>query len=214
MSYGHFSILFLDADEARRYVNDCKRHENRTAENYQDRLAAFRCIKHFTSHEDDDVKLSSSITANEGTRMAKERTEKPLPEFVKITKVGQTVAGKITRFGKGSLGTYFAILEPGLLRDVEGGQWDMFGSFAVNLSTDMIRKVDPAKDSGKFFVFKFASTEQTSKGGTKKIFKVLELEPDEERELIGKAKNHGDKAPPQAVPENAAKDDDEATDDY
>lgn len=44
MSYGHMSLQFLDPIEAQRFLDDCRRNGNRTAENYQDRVNANRCI--------------------------------------------------------------------------------------------------------------------------------------------------------------------------
>lgn len=38
------SRLWLDPDEARAYLAACKRDNNRTAENYAERIAARRCI--------------------------------------------------------------------------------------------------------------------------------------------------------------------------
>ena len=44
MSYGHATMMFLDPVEAQAYLDACERDKNRTAENYQDRVAAQRCV--------------------------------------------------------------------------------------------------------------------------------------------------------------------------
>lgn len=45
MAYGHSTLFFLNADEARSYLDSCARSGNYTAENYQDRVAAQNCIR-------------------------------------------------------------------------------------------------------------------------------------------------------------------------
>lgn len=45
MSYGHMSLFFANADEARDYLASCAESGNYTAENYQDRVNAQRCIR-------------------------------------------------------------------------------------------------------------------------------------------------------------------------
>lgn len=44
MSYGHMGMQFLDPVEAQRFLDECRANHNRTAENYQDRVNAERCI--------------------------------------------------------------------------------------------------------------------------------------------------------------------------
>ena len=122
--------------------------------------------------------------------MPKEREEREgarmLPEFVKITTVGQTVAGRVKKFGDNDNG-HFAVMEPVYLRDKVGGSWDKFGTAAVGLSTDILRKLDVQKDGGKFFLFQFVDTEATTRGGIKKKFKVYELDAAESSALDKKA---------------------------
>lgn len=200
-------MMFESVEQAQKYLDDCRHYRNQTSENYLDRVRAARFIR-LSSQDDADVKKASSTFSNEET-MPVERKEKPLPEFVKITKEGQSVAGRIVRFGKGKLGTHFVILSPIFLRDQQGGQWEKYGEAAVNLSTDMLRKVDLAKDAGKFLVFNYTQKVATEQGGEKKIFRVLELDDKEIKELDGKAKNNGNAKPPAAAKPEPSDYDDE-----
>lgn len=46
MSYGHSPLFFKNAEEAQAYLDGCAKSSNYTAENYQDRVRAQRCIRH------------------------------------------------------------------------------------------------------------------------------------------------------------------------
>lgn len=45
MAYGHTRLFFATAAEAQAYLDSCRASMNYTAENYQDRVAAQRCIR-------------------------------------------------------------------------------------------------------------------------------------------------------------------------
>lgn len=45
MAYGHMPLFFATAVEAQAYLDSCRESNNYTAENYQDRVAAQRCIR-------------------------------------------------------------------------------------------------------------------------------------------------------------------------
>lgn len=45
MAYGHMSLFFANAEEAWAYLDSCRASSNYTAENYQDRVNAQRCIR-------------------------------------------------------------------------------------------------------------------------------------------------------------------------
>lgn len=141
----------------------------------------------------------------------KERESKPLAEFVKITKIGQTIAGKMTRYSPGTEGNSpFVVFEPAFLREEVGGKWTGYGNAAFGLSTDIARKAD-AKDVGKWLLFQFHDTEPTNKGGVKKLFKVYELDAAEVTALQGKA-GLGAGLPAFATPEREPGEDDSDSD--
>lgn len=120
--------------------------------------------------------------------MATERTERPL-EFVSLTKVGQTVAGKVKSYNpKGEKTSGFVLLSPIFLRDTPTGDWIGFASGALNLSTDIARKFDQDRDMGTRMLFNFHAEEKTSRGGVKKLVKVWTLEDAEAAAIAGKAK--------------------------
>jgi hypothetical protein len=124
--------------------------------------------------------------------MANERQAAPQPkaDFARMTRPGQSIAGKIVRFGATDNGA-FAVFSPGYLREQIGGEWEKYGTVAVGLSTDIRDKIDEKTDKNKSFVFVYDRNEPTSRGGQKKIFKVLELDDKEAGELDAKSKFRG-----------------------
>lgn len=107
-----------------------------------------------------------------------ERNAPKLAEFYKFTRVGQAVAGRITKIKHNDNGP-IATVSPVLIRRSRNAKWERFAEVAIGLSTDARVKVDMARDTGKFMLFEFDSTEPTSKGSPRKIFRVAELSRDE-----------------------------------
>lgn len=122
-----------------------------------------------------------------------------LAEFVKITTIGQSVAGQVKSFGVNDNGA-LVVMEPVLLRDGHDGKWQRYGTVAVGLSADLAAKVDEKKDVGKFLQFTFARTEPTKFGNNKKIFLVAELSLDEIREIAKEAEDMTGQPLPKSVP--------------
>lgn len=117
--------------------------------------------------------------------MPQERTTAPLGSFYKFTKIGQKVAGIIKRYGTGENGP-FVNMEPVLIRDGKGEQFQAFLTCGVGLSTDLNLKVNQ-NDVGKAVSFEFVDTEPTKKGSNKKIFRVHILDRAELVELASDA---------------------------
>lgn len=124
--------------------------------------------------------------------MAKEREAKPgarvLPEFIKLTRVGQSVAGKIVKFDKNENGDFFT-LAPVFVREKLGGVWLRYDAAAFGITADIARKIDddPTLEVNRWLVFYFKDTEATTRGTKKKLFKVSELEPAEVKALLARA---------------------------
>lgn len=120
----------------------------------------------------------------------RQATPQPKADFAKMARPGQSIAGKIVRFGTTDNGD-FAVFSPGYLREQIGGEWEKYGTVAVGLSTDIREKIDQKNDKNKSFIFLYDRNEPTNRGGQKKIFKVLELDDREAGELDAKSKFRG-----------------------
>ena len=125
-------------------------------------------------------------------QMGKERgeREKVNVQFAKITRIGQSVAGTITRFGENDNGPFMILGGDGSFayaREQPGAEWQKFESFAVGLSTNLAEKIFPDKDKGSAFACRYRDNEKTSRGGEKKMFKVLHLDAAELAEIDSKA---------------------------
>lgn len=119
--------------------------------------------------------------------MATERTAAPgkrlLPEFLKFTRIGQQVCGRITKYEQNKNGP-FVVMEPVLVMEKDG-TWSRYAGAALGLTTDLGRKII-AGDVGKFLQVVFRDTEPTDQGSDKKIFAVLDLDNDEIRAIAAK----------------------------
>lgn len=116
--------------------------------------------------------------------MPTERNVRPMSGFLKFTKIGESVAGKIEKYMSGGENGPFVIIAPALVG--RNGKVEQWGSVAVGLTTDLKLKVTK-DDEGKFLGFRFKETEPTTKGSQKKIFSVVEYTLDEIRELSNTA---------------------------
>ena len=126
--------------------------------------------------------------------MAKEREAKPISSFFKFTDIGDMAAGTIREFRKSQFGEFF-VLSPAFLRRGRKGKVERYESAAITIASDMISKIDSSKDKGLSLSITFDDTEPTKKGSPKKLYKVLELEPQEQKQLASTADNeHRDEA--------------------
>ena len=110
--------------------------------------------------------------------MAQERKAKPMGAFFKFTEIGQSVAGKIAEFKNGA-DNVFMIIDSPVLRSSKKEKPVQYLTAAVGLATDIATKIDRRKDAGKYFYIEYNDTEPTTKGSPKKLFKVLEITPQE-----------------------------------
>jgi hypothetical protein len=106
--------------------------------------------------------------------MAKQREAAPLAEFVKITKVGQQVIGRVAKYFQNSNGPAVT-LSPVILRSSNSGAGDRYAELALGLSTDLAQKVSLA-DVGKVIACAFTATRPSTKGSDTKLFQVFELD--------------------------------------
>jgi hypothetical protein len=138
--------------------------------------------------ESDDTDTKQNVAhTQEDFFMATERNEaeKINAQFVKITRIGQTVAGTIKQFGKNSVSEFF-VLSPAYAREQVGGEWMKFESMAVGLSAGLVRKINADRDKGINILCHYRDDEQTEHG-VKKVFKVMQLDTAELAEIEGKA---------------------------
>lgn len=169
----HTDLLFLNDEESRRF------HERGARDTSQ-------------SKPGDDKK--NRLRAQEDFfKMATERhePEKVNAQFVKITRIGQTVAGTITRFGENDNGTFMILGGDGksfaYAREQLGGEWMKLESFAVGLSAGLVRKIQQDRDKGIVVLCHYRDDEKTEKGGVKRIFKVVQLDASELADIEAKA---------------------------
>jgi hypothetical protein len=118
--------------------------------------------------------------------MPQEREAAPMGAFFKFTELGQSIAGRIAKYGNHEQNGPFVTLAPVLVWPSRGGKPMRYLTAAVGLSTDLKLKVR-AEDVGTFMSFTFRDTEPTTKGAALKRFKVLTLTGEEMRELAADA---------------------------
>ncbi len=149
-----------------------------------------------TSYSDgDDEKQNAVHAQTEIWKMAQELKEqdKLKEQWAKITRVGQTVAGTITRFGDNEQGPFMILGNVegkgpfAYAREQVGGEWMKHNAFAVGLSAGLVRKINTDKHKGAAVLCHFHDTEVMEKGGTKKLFKVMVLDAAELAEIESKA---------------------------
>jgi hypothetical protein len=137
--------------------------------------------------------LNKRPADNQQKEMFNMPTERAEPDkinapFVKINRVGQSVAGKVVRYGENDNGPFF-VLEPAFAREAIGEKWQKHTTFAIGLSAGIVRKVKGAEDVGKHLLFVFHDTEAVDRG-TKKLFKVFTLDSAEVLKLETEAEDH------------------------
>lgn len=108
--------------------------------------------------------------------MAVERESREMAEFFRFDRIGQSVVGWLETFGQGGqYGTKYALFEPVVIRESEQSPLRQFGSVAIGLSADLLSKLHPTRDTGKYFGVKYIGTRPSGKGSPTKLFKVMEL---------------------------------------
>lgn len=116
--------------------------------------------------------------------MATERTVAPMASFFKFTKIGQSIAGLISKYATNEQGG-FIVLRPALIREDRASAYCGYDGAAVGLATDIRLKITD-KDTNKYVRIEFVDKEPTKKGSPRKIFRVELLE---RAELIALARD-------------------------
>jgi hypothetical protein len=112
--------------------------------------------------------------------MPVKREARELSEFFKFKQPGQIVVGVADKFGvTGQFQTQYVVFEPALLRGDANGTPTKYGSLAVGLSADLLAKISPRNDVGRYLSVQFTGHEPSKKGAPKKVFEVLELTKEE-----------------------------------
>lgn len=142
--------------------------------------------------------------------MATKREARQLSEFFKFREVGQIVAGVADKFGQsGKFDTQYVVFEPALLRASKDATPTKYGSLAIGLSADLLAKVSPRNDVGRYLSIEFTGYEPSPKGQPKKIFEVLELTGEEFGRLEKRASGDYSHAFRVDAPTNGNTDDDD-----
>lgn len=131
------------------------------------------------------------------------REDQQFAEFYAFNAIGQTVAGRVTRFGKNDNGM-FAILSPVLVRGADANKPDgvrfwRFHEIAIGLSANLRAKL-VEEDLGKFFRLTFTDRVPSRGQTPKKVFHVEELTRDEMTALAKDAEDKGRYTPPPRDP--------------
>lgn len=109
--------------------------------------------------------------------MPKQRQSEGLLEFVKLTRVGDRVLGRMTKHDVNDNGS-FITLEPVLVKHA-GKDAERFGGVALGLTADLRSKVT-ARDENKWLLIGLVGFKASGKGDPTKLFAVYECEADED----------------------------------